>query len=162
MTVVEINAKDKMLATRLGAMCTDSNIVYENGKTEINGEPTEIALVQNALKYNYNKVELYREMPRVAEIPFDSTRKMMTTIHKKGTRYIVITKGAPDVLLNKCNVTIGEKHRIEKENENMAKKALRVIAVAYKEIPAMPKNSELKFMEDGLNFVRINWYDRPT
>ena len=162
MTVVEINAKDKMLATRLGAMCTDSNIVYENGKTEINGEPTEIALVQNALKYNYNKVELYREMPRVAEIPFDSTRKMMTTIHKKGTRYIVITKGAPDVLLNKCNVTIGEKNRIEKENENMAKKALRVIAVAYKEIPAMPKNSELKFMEDGLNFVRINWYDRPT
>ena len=162
MTVVEINAKDKMLATRLGAMCTDSNIVYENGKTEINGEPTEIALVQNALKYNYNKVELYREMPRVAEIPFDSTRKMMTTVHKKGTRYIVITKGAPDVLLNKCNVTIGEKNRIEKENENMAKKALRVIAVAYKEIPAMPKNSELKFMEDGLNFVRINWYDRPT
>ena len=134
MTVVEINAKDKMLATRLGAMCTDSNI----------------------------KVELYREMPRVAEIPFDSTRKMMTTVHKKGTRYIVITKGAPDVLLNKCNVTIGEKNRIEKENENMAKKALRVIAVAYKEIPAMPKNSELKFMEDGLNFVRINWYDRPT
>ena len=122
----------------------------------------EIALVQNALKYNYNKVELYREMPRVAEIPFDSTRKMMTTVHKKGTRYIVITKGAPDVLLNKCNVTIGEKNRIEKENENMAKKALRVIAVAYKEIPAMPKNSELKFMEDGLNFVRINWYDRPT
>ena len=143
-------------------MCTDSNIVYENGKTEINGEPTEIALVQNALKYNYNKVELYREMPRVAEIPFDSTRKMMTTVHKKGTRYIVIAKGAPDVLLNKCNVTIGEKNRIEKENENMAKKALRVIAVAYKEIPAMPKNSELKFMEDGLNFVRINWYDRPT
>ena len=162
MTVVEINAKDKMLATRFGAMCTDSNIVYEKGKTEINGEPTEIALVQNALKYNYNKVELYREMPRVAEIPFDSTRKMMTTIHKKGTRYIVITKGAPDVLLNKCNATIGEKNRIEKENENMAKKALRVIAVAYKEIPAMPKNSELKFMEDGLNFVRINWYDRPT
>ncbi len=61
-------------------------------------------------------------MPRVAEIPFDSTRKWWQQLHKKVTRYIVITKGAPDVLLNKCNVTIGEKIELKKENENMAKK----------------------------------------
>ena len=171
MTVVEINAKDKMLATRLGAMCTDSNIVYENGKTEINGEPTEIALVQNALKYNYNKVELYREMPRVAEIPFDSTRKMMTTVHKKGTRYIVITKGAPDVLIKKCkkiynnekieDLTNNNKATILNKNDKMAKEALRVIAVSYLDIDILPSKIDSN-LENNLIFVGlIGMYDPP-
>ena len=59
-------------------------------------------------------------MPRVAEIPFDSNRKMMTTIHKYRGKYLVITKGAPDILLNKCNLTSMEKYRLEKENQQMA------------------------------------------
>lgn len=162
MTVVEIRAKDKMLATKLSTMCTDSNIIYQNGKTEIKGEPTEVALVQNGIENNYNKNELYREMPRVAEIPFDSNRKMMTTIHKTKNKYIVITKGAPDILISKCNMTVGEKRKIESDNEQMASKALRVIAVAYKEINNIPKESELKYIEEGLNFIRINRNDRPS
>lgn len=162
MKVVEIRAKDKMLATKLSTMCTDSNIIYQNGKTEIKGEPTEIALVQNGIENNYNKNELYREMPRVAEIPFDSNRKMMTTIHKTKNKYIVITKGAPDILISKCNITVGEKRKIELDNEQMANKALRVIAVAYKEINNIPKESELKYIEEGLNFIRINRNDRPS
>ena len=155
MTVVEIKSRDKILASKLATMCTDSNITYENGKTEINGEPTENALVQNGLKYNLNKVELYREMPRVGEIPFDSTRKMMTTIHKMSTGYLVITKGAPDILLNKCNLTVGEKRSIESQNQQMAERALRVIAVASKKISTMPSNEEMKFLEDGLDFVGL-------
>ena len=155
MTVVEIKSRDKLLASKLSTMCTDSNITYENGKTEINGEPTENALVQNGLKYNLNKVELYREMPRVGEIPFDSTRKMMTTIHKMSTGYLVITKGAPDILLNKCNLTVGEKRSIESQNQQMAERALRVIAVASKKISTMPSNEEMKFLEDGLDFVGL-------
>ena len=155
MTVVEIKSRDKLLASKLATMCTDSNITYENGKTEINGEPTENALVQNGLKYNLNKVELYREMPRVGEIPFDSTRKMMTTIHKMSTGYLVITKGAPDILLNKCNLTVGEKRSIESQNQQMAERALRVIAVASKKISTMPSNEEMKFLEDGLDFVGL-------
>ena len=155
MTVVEIKSRDKLLASKLATMCTDSNITYENGKTEINGEPTENALVQNGLKYNLNKVELYREMPRVGEIPFDSTRKMMTTIHKMSTVYLVITKGAPDILLNKCNLTVGEKRSIESQNQQMAERALRVIAVASKKISTMPSNEEMKFLEDGLDFVGL-------
>ena len=155
MTVVEIKSRDKLIASKLATMCTDSNITYENGKTEINGEPTENALVQNGLKYNLNKVELYREMPRVGEIPFDSTRKMMTTIHKMSTGYLVITKGAPDILLNKCNLTVGEKRSIESQNQQMAERALRVIAVASKKISTMPSNEEMKFLEDGLDFVGL-------
>ena len=155
MTVVEIQAQDKMLATKLAAMCTDSSITYEKGVAQVKGEPTEVALVQNALKNNINKNELYIEMPRVAEIPFDSSRKMMTTIHSINNKYITITKGAPDILLNRCNITVGEKRRIEEQNEKMAKKALRVIAVAYKEMTFLPKGQEIKYVEEGLTFVGL-------
>ena len=155
MTVVEINAKDKELATKLSAMCTDCDITYEKGEIKIRGEPTEIALVQKAIDVNYNKLDLYKKMPRVEELPFDSNRKMMTTIHKENNGYLVITKGAPDVLLNKCNVTIGEKQRIERQNEKMAKKALRVIAVAYKKIATLPKGRDLERIENSLNFVGL-------
>ena len=155
MTVVEIQAQDKILATKLAAMCTDSSITYEKGVAQVKGEPTEVALVQNALKNNINKNELYIEMPRVAEIPFDSSRKMMTTIHSINNKYITITKGAPDILLNRCNITVGEKRRIEEQNEKMAKKALRVIAVAYKEMTFLPKGQEIKYVEEGLTFVGL-------
>ena len=155
MTVVEINAKDKELATKLSAMCTDCDITYEKGEIKIRGEPTEIALVQKAIDMNYNKLDLHKKMPRVEELPFDSNRKMMTTIHKENNGYLVITKGAPDVLLNKCNVTIGEKQRIERQNEKMAKKALRVIAVAYKKIATLPKGRDLERIENSLNFVGL-------
>ena len=162
MTVVEVKAKDTLLASKFATMCTDSNIIEHNGIKNISGEPTEIALVQNGLKYNLNKNDLYREMPRVAEIPFDSNRKMMTTIHKYRGKYLVITKGAPDILLNKCNLTSIEKHRLEKENQQMAEKALRVIAVSYKEIDSLPRSSEMNLLENGLNFVGlIGMIDSP-
>ena len=102
MKVVEINSKDINLATELSCMCTDCDILYKDGKIEVNGEPTEVALVNQGLENKKDKNELYRLMPRVNEIPFDSNRKMMTTIHKIGNKYRIITKGAPDVLLDKC------------------------------------------------------------
>ena len=84
---------------------------------------------------------MYQSMPRVGEIPFDSTRKMMTTIHKlENGKYRVITKGAPDVLLHKC--IGGYKEKIARENEKMANKALRVIAVAYKDVDRLPSKIE--------------------
>ena len=112
MTVVEIKSNNDNFVLELGSMCTDCDILYERGKTEVKGEPTEVAIVEGALKYNKNKTELYRMMPRINEIPFDSNRKMMTTIHKLDKGYRIITKGAPDVLLNKCNLSVGEKNRI--------------------------------------------------
>ncbi len=155
MTVVEIKSNNDNFALELASMCTDCDIIYENGKLDVKGEPTEIALVEGALKYNKNKTELYHLMPRVNEIPFDSNRKMMTTIHKIDKGYRVITKGAPDVLLSRCNLSIGEKHNIERQNEMMAEKALRVIAVAYKDITVLPEKIESSFVETGLNFVGL-------
>lgn len=155
MTVVEIKSNNDNLALELASMCTDCDIVYEKGKTEVKGEPTEVALVEGALKYNKNKTELYHMMPRINEIPFDSNRKMMTTIHKLDKGYRIITKGASDVLLNRCNLSIGERNNIERQNEMMAEKALRVIAVAYKDISVLPQKMESNFVETGLKFVGL-------
>ena len=155
MAVVEIKSNNDDFALELASMCTDCDIVYEKGKTEVKGEPTEVAIVEGAQKCNKNKIELYHMMPRVNEIPFDSNRKMMTTIHKLDKGYRIITKGAPDVLINKCNLSIGEKNNIERQNEMMAGKALRVIAVGYKDISVLPKRIESSFVETGLKFVGL-------
>ena len=103
MKVVEIKAENPNFAMELATMCTDSKIEINSGKVEVVGEPTEIALVEAAYINKLDKNKLYQSMPRVGEIPFDSTRKMMTTIHKlENGKYRVITKGAPDILLHKC------------------------------------------------------------
>ena len=153
MTVVEMKTKDINLLTSLATMCTDCNIEYSKGKIKISGDPTEIALVQNGLKTGENKTELYQQMPRVNEIPFDSNRKMMTTIHKINNGYRIITKGAPDVLLERCNVL--DKQQIKNDNMKMAKNALRVIAVAYKDINNLPTKINSSSIENNLNFVGL-------
>ena len=84
----------------LGAMCTDVEI--SEVSKELTGEPTEVAIVDRALKESINKQDLYQIMKRIDDIPFDSNRKMMTTIHKMPSGYRIITKGAPDVLLKHC------------------------------------------------------------
>ena len=164
MKVVEINSKDVNFATELSCMCTDCDILYENGKLKVNGEPTEVALVNQGLTNGKDKNELYRAMPRVNEIPFDSNRKMMTTIHKIGNKYRIITKGAPDVLLEKCQKQIGggigqtsiiEKSKIQIENEKMAQKALRVIAVGYKDLDFLPQKIDTNTIENNLIFVGL-------
>lgn len=164
MKVVEINSKDVNFTTELSCMCTDCDILYQNGKLEVNGEPTEVALVNQGLDNGKDKNELYRAMPRVNEIPFDSNRKMMTTIHKIGNKYRIITKGAPDVLLEKCQKQIAggfgqnsmiEKSKIQRENEKMAQKALRVIAVGYKDLDFLPQKIDTNTIENNLIFVGL-------
>ncbi len=164
MKVVEINSEDINFLTELGTMCTDCDITYQNQKAEAKGEPTEVAIVTNGLNNGKDKNELYKSMPRVNEIPFDSNRKMMTTIHKVGNKYRVITKGAPDVLLERCQKqisgalgkeTILEKARIQRENEKMAQKALRVIAVGYKDLDFLPQKIDTNNIENNLTFVGL-------
>ena len=137
----------------------------------VTGEATEKAIVEEALKNGENKNTLYEEMKRIDDIPFDSERKMMTTIHKVGNKYRIITKGAPDVLIKKCTKYIDENSEkimfqenrkyIEKQNEKMAQKALRVIAVAYKDISSLPNKIDTK-LEDDLTFSGlIGMIDQP-
>ena len=154
MKVVEIKASNPSLAMELGTMCTDCKVYNKKGKIEIVGEPTEMAIVDVATRNEKNKEELYKLMPRINEIPFDSNRKMMTTIHRlEKNKYRIITKGAPDVLLNRC---IGvDKAKVQRENEQMANKALRVIAIAYKDVDILPANIESSSIESNLNFVGL-------
>ena len=98
-----INQSEKEFILELSSMCTDVEINYEKGKEDLVGEPTEVAIVSCANSIGKNKIELYRKYERINDIPFDSERKMMTTIHKIGDKYRVITKGAPDVLLKRCS-----------------------------------------------------------
>lgn len=143
-------------------MCTDSQIEIKEGKKVAVGEPTEVALVNKALQENIDKQELYRKKKRVADIPFDSSRKMMSTLHQDGNNYLVITKGAPDVILNKCKfykyqgrvieLDSMTRRKIEQANEKMAEKALRVIAISYKTISNLPSKIDSKQIEQDLIF----------
>lgn len=172
MNVVEIYEKQSNFAVELGTMCTDVELKYEKGKKILIGEPTEKAIVQYGINKGLNKQELYNKMERVSEIPFDSTRKMMTTIHRYGNKYRIITKGAPDVLLNKCikiqvngisrNISDVDIEKIKRENTRMADKALRVIAVAYCDLEKLPSDISSKTIEKNLTFTGlIGMIDSP-
>ena len=164
MKVVEIHSQDVNLTRELSCMCTDCHLLYQEGKLEISGEPTEEAIVKEGFHNGKDKNQLYQAMPRVNEIPFDSNRKMMTTIHKIGNQYRIITKGAPDVLLERCQKQINgklgqnsilQKAQIQKENEKMAQKALRVIAVGYKDLDSLPQKIDTNTVESNLIFVGL-------
>lgn len=160
----EANQEDKLKILELGMMCTDTQEQNINGSRTIMGEPTEVAIVNAGVKNNLSKLSLYTNMKRVKDIPFDSTRKMMTTIHRINHGYRIITKGAPDVLLKRCskyyqngqNVPIySKKELIEKQNNDMANSALRVIAVAYKDVEQLPNFIDSKSIENDLIFVGL-------
>ena len=149
----------------LASMCTDSYIENRNGELVAEGEATEIAIVNEALRIGENKDELYKEYPRVADIPFDSERKLMTTVHKVGNKYRIITKGAPDVLLHRCinyyyneertKLTASIKNKINTQNLKLANDALRVLAVAYKDVDILPTKIDTDSLEQELNFVGL-------
>jgi Ca2+-transporting ATPase len=156
MEVVEtwVSKNDIKLLLQLGAMCTDCILSYKSGQILVDGEPTESAIVDAALKSGENKDDLYEEMNRINDIPFESSRKLMSTIHRYGNKYRIITKGAPDVLIKKCILTDYDKAKIKKINDNMAEKALRVIAVGYKDLDYLPSKID-ESLEQNLNFVGL-------
>ena len=139
-----------------GMVCNDTKIADDGSLT---GDPTETALVDIAFKMGFTQ-NVYEELPRVDEIPFDSERKLMTTVHKKGDKYIVFTKGGVDELLNICKSYIDHGNiesdlksfipTITDTNEKMAKDALRVLAFGYKELDYKPSTEE---MEKDLTYV---------
>ena len=170
MKVVEVatsvqNKENKRFLLELGAMCTDTHIENLNGRKSATGEATEVAIVNEALNENIDKNNLYIRMERINDIPFDSTRKMMSTIHRYNMGYRVITKGAPDIIIGKCGkykdgnilkeMDEITKRKIEEANLNMAKKALRVIAVAYKDINNIPSKVDSNTIESDLTFVGL-------
>ena len=153
MKVVEIiGNKNKIL--EYGSLCCNCEI----NEGVVEGEPTEVAIVKEAVKEKQNKI-----LPRICEIPFDSNRKLMTTVNElENGKYRIITKGAPEILLGICdyyeeNNTVHDMNstflsKIKNKNEKMAEKALRVLGVAYLDVDIMPKEISADFLEKGLIF----------
>ena len=164
MTVVDhYGENEEILATAM-ALCCDAKI--EPGDTQATGEPTECALVNYAYKLNLDKNDLEARTPRVGEVPFDSGRKMMTTVHKEENgKYIQYTKGAPDEVLKKCtkilkngrvsDITEEDKKNILEANKNMADQALRVLMAAMAEFDHMPEDISVEGLEHDLCFVGL-------
>ena len=162
MTVVRHFGDDEQLLATALALCSDAR----EGSDGIVGEPTEAALVGYAASLGLHKAELEAAQPRAAEAPFDSMRKMMTTVHRAPADTAVqYTKGAPDVLLEHCTAALigGEvvpmteqlRERIEAENRAMAEQALRVLAAAYRPLTELPGDCSPDSLEQGLIFLGL-------
>ena len=169
MTVVDHYApNEEQLATAM-ALCTNAEVA-EDGKST--GEPDEVALINYAATLNLPKADLVEKYPRVGEVPFDSGRKMMSTVHKQGAGFVQFTKGAPDEILKKCthadiNGEIFEMNdeiraKIMEENTRMGNKALRVFAVAYKTYDAEPSAYESEALEFDMTFIGLTGMIDPV
>ena len=144
-------------------LCNDSKIKVENSETTVMGDPTETALVDLGIKYDIVKTDLEGLYKRVEEIPFDSDRKLMTTVHEKDGKFIVYTKGAVDELLarstkiyiNNQEVPLNQDYldEISRVNNELGTNALRVLAMAYKVIDAVPAHNEMASAESDLVFI---------
>ena len=155
----QVEPSDQLkLILEIGALCNDAH-VYEG---KVTGDPTEASLIVSAAKAGIYKQELEEKFERVKEIPFSSERKIMTTIHRKGDKFAVYTKGAPDVILELCTdileekvvpLTPEKKEEILSMYQKMASKALRALAMAYKEVEKLPEND--LDLEKELIFVGI-------
>lgn len=161
MTVVDHYGEEATLA-RAMALCSDAIL---NDSHQAQGEPTEAALVNYAFSLGLEKQELEKESPRVDEAPFDSGRKMMSTVHKTSEGYIQYTKGGPDVVLERCTgylengqicpMTEEKRQAILAENKQMADRALRVLAAAQRFWPEQPKDNSPENLEQQLCFLGL-------
>ena len=169
MTVVDHFApNEQQLATAM-ALCTNAE-VGEDGKST--GEPDEVALINYAATLDLPKSRLVAAYPRVGEVPFDSGRKMMSTVHSKGNEFVQFTKGAPDEILKKCtHIDVdGEVYemndefrgKIMEENTRMGNKALRVFAVAYKTYDVAPETFDSESLEFDMTFIGLTGMIDPV
>ena len=165
----EIKINDELeKLIKIAMLCNDTKVGKDN---ELAGDPTETALIDMGMKMDVDVHDIL-STPRLAELPFDSDRKLMTTVHEIDGKYIVYTKGAIDELLKRCDNYIlnGEikndladyKNTIDDTNEGLAKNALRVLGFAYKEVDKVPTNEEMKDIESHLTYVgMVGMIDPP-
>lgn len=145
-------------------MCNDSKPDKKDGG-KVLGDPTETALVDYGAQMGFSMEDIQVRYPRVAELPFDSERKLMTTVHEYGSGFIVVTKGAPDVLAERCSqirsdgkvraITDDDFSAISKANKDMAGQALRVLAVACRMLDSVPEEITPETLENGLVFIGL-------
>ena len=161
MTVVEHIGETLSVASAM-ALCSDAVL---NDEDQAEGEPTECALVNFACSVGAKKRDLEKKHPRIDEAPFDSARKMMSTVHKSGEGFVQYTKGAPDALLSRCThyfesgkilpMTDAKRREILNSNKAMADRALRVLAVAKRDWAEKPENNAPEYLERDLVFLGL-------
>ena len=168
MTVVDHLGETELVATAM-ALCSDANL---NDQDQAEGEPTECALVNFACSLGLKKQDLEKSTPRVDEAPFDSGRKMMSTVHDLGGKYVQYTKGGPDVVLARCAyyyedgkalpMTDAKRSEIMAANKAMADKALRVLAAAKRDWTEKPSDNTPEFLEQDLVFLGLTGMIDPV
>ncbi len=136
-----------------GTLCCDGSVVFHENEEQHIGDPTETAIVLAAHKNGMPKDSLNKTYPRLAELPFDSDRKLMSTVNRIDGKNIVIVKGAIDMMAPRC--IAGDIERGKQFAEDMSKDALRVLAVAYKEIDTVPEEPASETLESGLTFMGL-------
>ena len=134
-------------------LCCDGSVVFDKGKEVHIGDPTETAIVLASHRNGLPKEQLNKLNPRIAELPFDSDRKLMSTVNIFGDKKVVITKGAFDMLEKRC--TKGDLELARQFNDQMSSSALRVLAVAYKVVDEIPHNLTSENLENGLTFLGL-------
>ena len=149
----ENSAKARHLLT-LGALCCDGSVTYgPDGKETHIGDPTETSILVAAHKNGLEQDALNQQYPRRGELPFDSDRKLMTSVNEIGGRLVVIVKGAFDVMAARC--VKGDLEAAKEKNDEMSRQALRVLAVGYKEIPSLPAELSSEELENGLTLLGL-------
>ena len=162
MTVVQDESNNQKLLAEAMALCSDAEIGEDD--IEAIGEPTEAALVNFANKIGLPKYKLEQEAPRIGEAPFDSMRKMMSTVHNKNEKIIQYTKGACEILLERSThyldkdgqvvpMTEEIKQEVRRKNKKFADKALRLLGAAYREHDQVPENFDAENLEKDLTFI---------
>lgn len=161
MTVVEHTGEAELVATAM-ALCSDASL---NEANTAEGEPTECALVNFAYSLGLKKQDLEKDCPRVDEAPFDSGRKMMSTVHRAGDAFVQYTKGGPDVVLSRCTyyyengkylpMTDEKRREILAANKAMADKALRVLAAAKRDFAEKPADNTPEALEKDMVFLGL-------
>ena len=169
MTVVDHTGSDETLLATAMALCSDAHL---NDKGEAEGEPTEAALVAYAAKLGLPKNELEAAAPRVDEAPFDSGRKMMSTVHKTADGFVQYTKGAPDEILRRCTsywengkalpMTEEKRAAILADNKGLADRALRVLAASFRRWDERPAGNSPEFLEQDLCFIGLTGMIDPV
>ena len=145
------NSKEIRKLLGYATLCCDGSIRFEDGQVQHIGDPTETAIILGAHNNGMTQADLNSRFPRVAELPFDSDRKLMTSVNKVDGKLLVIVKGAVDMMMPRC--IKGNLEKARAMNEEMSSCALRVIAVSYKEIDELPE--DLSTLEQGLTFMGL-------
>ena len=145
------NSKEIRKLLAYATLCCDGSIRFENGQVQHIGDPTETAIILGAHNNDMTQADLNSRFPRVAELPFDSDRKLMTSVNKVDGKLLVIVKGAVDMMMPRC--IKGDLEKAKAINEEMSSCALRVIAVSYKEIDELPE--DLNTLEQDLTFMGL-------